>query len=398
MTSASTPSTSSGKSAPPVSPRWRWIEGGLLVLFWGTFALLAIGREAYNPHFGGSSGLREGEALYLFLEYMTWACVTPAIFWVSTRLFPDRIGWLRTILGAVGMGLLVALVVDMIDHMLWNVIVDSEQHRALSIVYIFSNFHFLTEFVVYMVVLIAGYARAYFLRSQEHQQEAVQLRFDAARLQAHLAEARLRALRMQINPHFLFNTLHVISDHFEEDPRAARRMIARLSEIIRYTFEGTETREVPLSNELRFLDGYLDIQRFRFEDRLAFNLDIAPGAIEALVPTLILQPLVENAIKHGVSQIEGPGVIAIRAWREGEQLHLRIADNGPSVTKSETHDTRAASNGIGLRNTRERLETLYGTHQQFTAGPAPGGGFVSHLVIPYHTGSDYFLSSVEEDE
>ncbi|MDZ4698907.1 MAG: histidine kinase [Rhodothermales bacterium] len=384
--------------APTLSTRWRWIEGGLLVLFWGTFALLAIGREAFNPHFGGSSGLHEGEALYMFLENMVWASMTPVVFWISTRLFPDRIGWLRTILGAAGTGVTMAIVVDMIDHMLWNGIVAGRQDRPLSIVYILSNFHFLTEFFVYTVVLIAGYARAYFLRSQEHLKEAIQLRVDAARLQTHLAEARLRALRMQINPHFLFNTLHVISDHFEEDPRAARRMIARLSEILRYTFEGTETREVPLSNELRFLDGYLDIQRFRFEDRLAVNLDIAPEAMEALVPTLILQPLVENAIKHGVSQIEGPGVITIRAWRDDEQLHLRVADNGPGVTKREDNGGRGASGGIGLRNTRERLETLYGTRQQFTAESAPGGGFVARIVLPYHTSSDYFLESADEDE
>jgi sensor histidine kinase YesM len=365
----------------------------MLLFFWGMVALLATGREAFGPHFGGESGLRAGEATYLLLVYTVWALVSPFVFWASARLFPDRIGWMRAVPLAAALGMMVAVVVDLVDHLLWNTFVESPIHRPISVRFVISNFHFLPEFFVYGAVLAAGYARAYFIRVQDHEREATQLRMDAARLQTHLAEARLQALRMQINPHFLFNTLHAVSDHFEEDPRTARRMLARLSEMLRYSFEGSDTREVPLSKELQFLDAYLDLQRIRFEDRLQVRFDIADEIREALVPTLILQPLVENAVIHGVGPSVAPVIIAVRAWREGPTLHLRVADNGPG--SGQESNGSPASGGIGLHNTRERLETLYGTRQRFEAAPAPGGGFVAQLSIPFHTAADPVVASVE---
>ena len=378
-------------SSLPSIPRRRWIEAGLLLFFWGAVALLTLGREFLDPHL--ESGLREGEALHSVMEIAIWMLVTPLLFWSTRRLMPDRMGWIRTVSITVGLGVVIAVFADFVDHIIWNTLVVGASPRPLSIWYILDNFHFLNEFFVCVAILFAGFARAYFLRFQEHQQETVQLRMDAAKLQANLAEARLSALRMQINPHFLFNTLHVISDHFEENPRAARTMIARLSEILRYTLDGTETRKVPLSREIQFLDSYLDIQRFRFEDRLEVNIDIEPDAQHALVPTLILQPLVENAIKHGISQIEGQGIIEIRCWRENEELHIRIQDNGPGLMN--TNGNHREGNGIGLRNTKERLEMLYGDNQKCMIESPRNGGFVAYITIPFHTSNDYVLSAVE---
>lgn len=372
--------------------RRRIVEGALLLFFWGAVALLILGREALSPHLG-EAGLREGEALHVILEISVWALATPFIFWLASRISPDRLGWIKATPFIFISGVVVAVLIDLLDHFFWNLVVTSAPPRSLSIWLVLDNFHFLTEFFIFMAVLIAGFARLYFLRVEEHRKEAMQLRMDAARLQTNLAEARLNALRMQINPHFLFNTLHIISDHFEENPRAARRMIARLSDILRYSFEGTETREVPLAREMEFLDGYLDIQRFRFEEHLKVNIDIEPDVQDALLPTLILQPIVENAIIHGISQLEGQGTIDIRSWRENEALHIRIADNGPGHT---AHNGNGASTGgIGLQNTKERLAMLYGDSQQFIIESPPAGGFVVHIILPYHTGSDYFISSVE---
>ena len=317
--------------------------------------------------------------------------LTPLLFWIAPRIFPDKIGWLRSLPIALVLGIITAVTVDLIDHILWNALVSSNMTRPVSIQFVLDNFHFLNEFFIYGAVLLAGFSRAYFFRFQEHQKEAIQLRMDAARLQAHLAEARLRSLRMQINPHFLFNTLHIISDHFEENPRAARRMIARLSEILRYTLEGTETREITFKQELEFLDGYFDIQRFRFEDRLEIKTNISPEVLNALLPTLILQPLVENAIKHGVNQIEGQGVISIESWREDEELHIQIADNGPGLVALKEEKPK----GIGIRNSSERLQMLYGENHKFTTESPPAGGFIVSIVLPFHTNSDYFLSSKE---
>ena len=372
--------------------RKTWIEAVLIVAFWGGIGLLLLGQEMLEPHYG-REGLREGEALYSVLQISVWAVITPLVFWLIPFLSPARIGWWRTLPIAILLGVAIAVVVDFIDHFLWNTLVTGGRHRPLSFLYILDNFHFLKDFFIYLAVLAAGMARSFFQRVEEHRQETLQLRMDTARLQTHLAEARLNALRMQINPHFLFNTLHIISDHFEEDPRAARRMIARLSDILRYTFEGTDTREVPLAEEMRFLDGYLDIQRYRFEDRLNVEMDIHPDTLDAMVPSLILQPLVENAIKHGISQIEGQGIISIRTWFEENALHVQIKDNGPG--KMVTNGSKIHSGGIGLRNTRERLNMLYGEGEHLVIASSPTDGFSATVIVPYRPHGTYSLSPVE---
>ena len=368
-----------------------WLEGSLILGFWLTVSLLLLGQEVLEPH-RGDQGLREGQALFSVLKILIWALVTPVVFWIVPYISPEKIGWLRTLLVTIVLGVVVAVITDLIDHFLWNTLVNDGRPRPMSILFILDRFHFLNEFFIYVAVLAAGFARSFFVRVQEQREEAIQLRMDTARLQTNLAEARLSALRMQINPHFLFNTLHVISDHFEENPRAARRMIARLSEIMRYTFEGTETREVPLHQEMHFLEGYLDIQRFRFEDRLEVNAEIDPDVSNALVPTLILQPLVENAIKHGISQIEEKGVISIIAKKKDDFLLLRVVDNGPGKTLVKGKNN--ANGGIGLKNTRERLNMLYGDNQQFTIETPDAGGFTVEICLPFHTDTDVFLSAV----
>lgn len=370
---------------------FRWQEVAVVVLFWLFIAGLILGRMVLTPHHKGQGDvLLAGEGLYIFSQYLVWAFFTPVIFWLVTFLSLDRIKIIKSILAIIALGMVVATLVDWIDHVLWNTLVESRRKRTLSVLYILSNFHFLTDFFVYLAVLMAGFARIYFLRSQAQQQEAIGLRMEAMQLHTHLTEARLQALRMQINPHFLFNTLHVISDHFEENPKAARRMIARLSEILRYSFEQTENKEVSLREELGFLEGYLDIQRFRFEDRLEIQNNIEPAAMDGLVPTLLLQPIVENAIKHGVSQIEGKGQISVVARRDESNLIIEIKDNGPGIQREP-----AESSGIGLRNTKERLQTLYGNNHSFEMVSPESGGLVVKIVLPYHTKDDHFLSSVD---
>lgn len=368
--------------------RRRWIDGAVIVFFWSLIVVLILGQEVFDPR-SGDHALRRGEVLQTFLKYAVWAVFTPFIFWMTSRFTLERYGWLRMVPLYIVVGIILAAAADLIDHILWNTLVPEGSPRPVSILYILSGFHILGEFALYVILLLAGFVRFYFLRFQENQKEA-------ALLQAHLAEARLQTLRMQINPHFLFNTLHVISDNFEENPRNARRMIARLSEILRYTFEETGAREVTLGQELQFLDGYLDIQRFRFEDKLSVTQEIAPDVQEALVPNLILQPLVENAIKHGVSQLEGPGRIELRAWREDDTLHLMVCDNGPGMTPPGGDGAPKTSGGVGLHNTRERLRALYGTNQHFALGPAPGGGVIAHLSLPFHTAADYKVVAVNE--
>jgi len=248
----------------------------------------------------------------------------------------------------------------------------------------------LDDLIVYLAVLAAGFAREYFRRYQTRKEQAIRLQAHAAQLQAQLAEARMTALRMQINPHFLFNTLHAISTLVERDPRGVRRMVARLSELLRHTLDGGAEPEVRLEEEFEFLRRYLEIMQVRFQGRLETELAADPAILGALVPNLILQPLVENAIKHGTGELMGTGRIEVGARREGDRLTLTVRDNGPGLRDPEG----AVAEGVGLRNTRARLEELYGGEQSLSLRPAEGGRVVAEIRLPYHTRADLRAAAV----
>jgi two-component system, LytTR family, sensor kinase len=195
-------------------------------------------------------------------------------------------------------------------------------------------------------------------------------------LQAQRAQARLDVLRTQLNPHFLFNTLNAVSALVERDPRGARRMIARLSDLLRYTLEESTEQEVPLHRELDLLGEYIELMQIRFQDRLTVTMDVAPDVRNALVPNLILQPIVENAMKHGIGRITGAGTIVLRARREGDTLAIAVTDNGPGPGGGEE--------GVGLTNTNARLRQMYGESYSVALQPAPPRGTEARVVIPFH--------------
>jgi signal transduction histidine kinase len=228
----------------------------------------------------------------------------------------------------------------------------------------------LTGFLYYWLILgiqaAFGYQRMY--REQ---------RVAAAELGARLTEARLEALRLQVHPHFLFNTLNAISAFVDADPERARRMIARLGELLRGTLNGGNTAELPLTRELRLLAPYLEIQRIRFGERLAIEMDVSPEAGAALVPTLMLQPLVENAVEHGVKRTPNGARVRLQAAREGNRLRLEIADSGPGPS--------GGRDGVGLANTRARLTALYGNAHSFELKAMEAGGTVVTVELPFRT-------------
>jgi LytS/YehU family sensor histidine kinase len=185
---------------------------------------------------------------------------------------------------------------------------------------------------------------------------------------------------MQLQPHFLFNTLHAISALMHRDVAAADRMIARLSELLRMSLDTASEQEVSLSRELEFIRPYLDIERNRFGDRLAVEMKIDPEALDAQVPNLVLQPLVENAIRHGISNRAAAGRIEIHATRLNGDVVLRVSDDGPGMPAGGAESLKL---GVGLNNTRARLEHLYGGDFRFELGNASTGGFEVHVTIPY---------------
>ena len=227
--------------------------------------------------------------------------------------------------------------------------------------------------MTYSTIVGLSYALGYY---QESQARAI----GAANLEARLAEARLRTLQAELHPHFLFNTLHAISTLVHTQPETADRMISRLSDLLRITFSRSGAACVPLHEELEFLQKYLEIEQTRFQDRLTVESEIDPDTLDAEVPRLILQPLVENAIKHGVAPRSAPGRISIGSRTEGSQLCLTVRDNGPGLSG----DARAGLHeGVGLSNTRDRLECLYGSAQGLDFIES-GEGLTVEMRLPFH--------------
>jgi signal transduction histidine kinase len=227
--------------------------------------------------------------------------------------------------------------------------------------------------LIYWVIVAVSQAFDYYRRYREHE-------LHASELEKHLAQAKLQALQMQLNPHFLFNTLHSISSLMHKDLEAADRMIMRLSDLLRAALDSVDTQEVSLRKELELLQLYLGIEQIRFGERLTFKLDVAPDALEAQVPNLILQPLVENAIRHGIEPRARPGRIELHARRQADTLTLEVCDNGNGISA-----VKPAREGVGLSNTRARLRELYGEAHRFELGGQPEGGLRVEMTIPFRT-------------
>ncbi|MCA1557757.1 MAG: histidine kinase, partial [Acidobacteria bacterium] len=230
--------------------------------------------------------------------------------------------------------------------------------------------------LIYWVILGIDHALRYYTKYRERELQASQL-------EARLAQAQLQVLKMQLHPHFLFNTLHAISTLMHRDVEAADRMIARLSDLLRLALDNEGVQEVTLKQELELLERYLEIEQTRFRDRLTVEMRIEPEVLDARVPNLILQPLVENAIQHGITPRRGQGRIEIGARRTNGTLDIYVRDDGRGLAGA-TDET--VKEGVGLSNTRARLLQLYGGHARFELRCPPEGGTLASLAIPFHEG------------
>jgi len=327
-----------------------------------------------------------GQMLVWELPYwLLWAGLAPAIF-LFTRRFPiDRERWLGNSLLHI-----VACVVLSIAHRAIYLIIGWLLHVAAyqnlgSIPDLYSSdilFNLPTGFMSYGTIFLVSYVIDYYRRHQEEELNISRLKAELAQAQLQVTEAQLHALKMQLHPHFLFNTLNSISALLDEDVDAAEQMLARLGDLLRLTLENSGAQQVTLQEELEFLRCYLEIEHVRFHDRLAVNMLIEPETLDARVPNLILQPIVENAIRHGIVSRIAPGEIEIRATRAGGVLQLRVKDNGPGLHGSEA-SSGPIKEGLGLANTRARLQQMYGAAHRFEMADAPEGGLQVTLEMPF---------------
>jgi anti-sigma regulatory factor (Ser/Thr protein kinase) len=366
----------------------------LLILgFWSLIGSLSSANYLIEPRAHGpwQPIVPFAATMVTFANAFMWCAVTPAIIWFASRLAAERTRW-HTRFMFVVIGLVLSIVIDLAtsfvrQHLFYSPTPISPDMAAMARL---RRLWFVNDFIVFLAVLAAGVARNYFWRYQGRREESVRLQAQAAQLQAQLADARLSALRMQLNPHFLFNTLHAVSALVERDPRGVRRMIARLSELLRTSLDEADEPEVPLQREFTFTERYLDVIQIRFQGHLQVDMHVDENVRDALVPNLILQPLVENAIKHGISKLSDGGYIEVTARRAGERVLISVRDNGPEVSL----DQPPSPNSLGLRNTRARLAALYDAAQSLTLRHADGGGLIAEVSLPYHTQNDLRTSAV----
>lgn len=324
-------------------------------------------------------------------QVLTYIPLTPFVFAFANRYQVQRSNWAERslVLLAGGLVFTVAQVAlrGLTPYAFWDprvkdwvsAVWDSQAHAVRIHWYIYRRL-FLSNLVddvvtTYLPIVLIAHVVSYYHRFRERELRTSQL-------QAQLVKARLQALKSQLQPHFLFNTLNSISALMLTDVEAADRMITRLGDLLRISLETAGTQMTTLSRELEFVNCYIEIEKVRFEERLKVIVDVAPETLDASVPHLLLQPLVDNAIKHGISRLVAGGEIRISATADDGDLHLEVRDNGPGVRETAPFP----SGGVGLRITRERLETIYGLHQSVELLSLPEGGALARVSIPFHTG------------
>jgi two-component system LytT family sensor kinase len=315
--------------------------------------------------------------LFSSIDWLLYALLTPLVFRASRHIPLERPHLARNIAlhiaGALAMCVAWAALGALLRLGIFPAAPDATPYKVwLGFVsWVFTTL----PFGVGVYFALVGIQHSFFYFAQARERET-----QAARLEAQLSEARLGALRMQLNPHFLFNSLNAITVLVRDrDTDAAARMLELLSGVLRDVLRAAETHETTLSRELEFLERYLAIEQVRFSDRLRPLIQIDQAVAKAALPRFLLQPLVENALRHGIARRADAGEVQVSAHREGEQLVLRVRDDGPGLLT-----TPHASSGVGLTNTRARLAALYGGEATLEVANAEGGGVIATVRLPYH--------------
>ena len=356
------------------TPPWPWVFGAATAFGLSSF-LQAYRLTSVNMKPGMSIATGKLLILNLALWYLP-ALMMPMIV-AAARAFPLEAGRRARAIAVHTAGALIftfAHIVGLLGvrFLLWE---NGGKYPTVPWAQYFQNRFFEqmdASLMVYAVIVGVSHAVAYYHESEQR-------KLKSAQLETRLIEARLKTLEAELHPHFLFNTLHAISTLVHRDPENADRMISRLSDLLRITFDRSGEPKVTLKEEMDFLQKYLDIEQTRFQDRLTVHVNVDPDALDGEVPRMILQPLVENAIKHGIAGRNGGDNVQITAGLEGERLWMQVRDNGAGL---QVRTLKALRTGVGLSNTRARLDCLYGRHYRLEFSDKHGG--LSVLIeIPF---------------
>lgn len=350
--------------------------------FWTTFGiLLAAPRVLFYRDSAGPATWEEALRIAV-LDMYSWSLVALAALWLARRIPIGRGEWARaTALHSVaGIGVLLARFwgANGLAYLLGWLPSLPEPSIVLHILPFNLLFHFSLVGVGYAIEFYRRY-RDRELRASQLALETSRLELAASALETRLMEAQLQALKSQIQPHFLFNTLNAISTLVHHDPVKADRMISCLADLLRTTLAHRQQQEVTVQDELELLGPYLEIEQTRFGDRLTIEIQSQPDALEARVPHLVLQPLIENAIRHGIAPQRGPGWVSIASIRRDDVLVIQVKDNGVGLAD----DDPLGNGGLGLANIRARLQQLYGDRSSLRIASRREGGTLVELQIPY---------------
>jgi two-component system, LytTR family, sensor kinase len=334
-----------------------------------------------------------------------WALMMPGILWLGRRFPIGRRNWMRL----VALHLLLGVAVSVAQLLLESAILSRLGVFPVFMSTFTSAFAFLlvigfhNGIMTYWTILGVQYGVGYYQNYQERKQEALRLELRASELQSQLVQAQLGVLKMQLQPHFLFNTLNAIMVLVrQQKSKEAEQTLAHLSDLLRCVLEDVEAQEVSLRRELEYLQLYLSIEQVRFQDRLRTEISADPAILDSAVPQMVLQPIVENAIRHGMGRSSSAGRIKISAVRVNNTLELKVQDDGPGFPSADSLDERSSlqhssqSPGIGLTNTRARLRQLHGEEARLTIANCQPHGAEVTIVLPYHAVPETFETEVME--
>jgi len=355
--------------------RGRAVRIGLIWFVWTIIALFFTS-QVYMMYYAEKQPIPYAKAFFVQASAcFLWALATPFVLWMARAFRIERSNWRSRV--AIQFGVSVALICVLlpVHYVTYMSIIGRGPSMTFinCLAYVLYNLD--RWMLIYWTILLISHALNYYHSYRQGELQASQLR-------TQLVQAQLEALKMQVHPHFLFNTLHSISALLTKDTEAARRMITRLGDFLRLTLENGGTSEVSLRQEMEFLHSYLEIERVRFQDRLTTEIHVDPQVLDVQVPNLILQPIVENAMRHAVANSNN-GRIEITATPRNGMLQIQVKDNGPGLNVENMVFTRTGK-GVGLANTRARLKHLYGASHRFELTNSSAGGLVVTFEIPRH--------------